>query len=209
MRGTRTQSKASRSKRRGKSGHPYKRKPLEVLRKTDKKRFIIQTKVESQDKTERTKRIIILDGSNLACGYTCSHIFSVKGLKLAMRHFEEMEHEIITVIPQKRLQENETDDPKAILELHEEKKLTITPCKNLPDNKSCSYDDRFILEIAAQLDGCVISNDNYSDLVADFKEIINSRVIGFTWVDDLLFLPHDPYGRNGPQLDDILYKKVK
>lgn len=41
----------------------------------------------------------------------------------------------------------------------------LTPCKNLGGKKSISYDDRFILDIAAGFDAAIISNDNYNDLI--------------------------------------------
>lgn len=43
-------------------------------------------------------------------------------------------------------------------------------------------------------------------LLSGYKEIIEKRVIGFTWCLDKLFLPPDPYGRDGPSLDEILHK---
>lgn len=46
-----------------------------------------------------------------------------------------------------------------------EGRVIVTPCKNLPGNRSTSYDDRFIIEIAAAFDAAVISNDNFSDLL--------------------------------------------
>lgn len=188
-----------------------KRKPPTkklTIRKLNKKIIKIKTQ-ENVAVSEKEKRIIILDGANLACGYTSSSIFSVKGLKIAMDFFEKMGHKIYTIIPQRRLEPNMTDDHHAIQELEKTGKLKITPCKDLPENKSCSYDDRFIIEVAIRYDGAVISNDNYKDLLgesAEFNNIIMSRVIGFTWVDDDLFIPSDPYGKKGPSLDEILHK---
>lgn len=43
--------------------------------------------------------------------------------------------------------------------------------------------------------------------IAEYKEIISSRVIGYTWCMDKLFLAQDPYGRNEPSLQQILHKK--
>jgi hypothetical protein len=67
------------------------------------------------------------------------------------------------------------------------------------------------LEAAHLLDACVISNDNYRDLIdekKEFAEIIESRVIGFTFINDLLLIPPDPYGRDGPKTQEILHKKI-
>lgn len=58
-----------------------------------------------------------------------------------------------------------SNDPEKLEKLAREKKVILTPCKNLPGNRSSSYDDRFILEIAANFDAAIISNDNFSDLL--------------------------------------------
>lgn len=161
--------------------------------------------------SEKIKRVVVLDAANIACAYTCSSFFSVKGLKIAMAYFEKMGHRIITIVPEKRLEQDQTDDYKAMQELHNAGKLTITPCEKMPNYYYCVYDDPFILESAIKFDGAVISNDNYRDLIdrsEEFKNIILSRVVGFTWFDDDFFLPPDPYGKDGPTLDDILYKST-
>lgn len=66
---------------------------------------------------------------------------------------------------------------------------------------------RFILQIAYERNAAVVSNDNYRDLIHEnpaFKKIIENRVIGYSWCDNILILPKDPYGRFGPPLSEIL-----
>lgn len=46
-------------------------------------------------------------------------------------------------------------------------------------------------------------------LFAAWKNLIQSRVVGYTWCNDMLFLPQDPYGRFGPKLDDILLREIQ
>lgn len=170
------------------------------------KKYIFKIQIQIQ---ERQKRILILDGANLACGYTASSVFSVKGLKIAMEFFEKMGHKLVTIIPERRLEPGQTDDKDALEALKKNGKITFTPCKRLPGMDVCSYDDIFIIEAAIRLDGAVISNDNFRDLFeesSDYKKIITSRVVGFCWIDDELFIPSDPYGKYGPKLDEILYK---
>lgn len=106
-------------------------------------------------------------------------------------------------------------------QLHETGKLVPTPSK--------SYDDRVILESAVRLDAAVVSNDHYRELSflflrvhfllalnflgdllnekPEFKEVV-SRLIRFNWLFQKLIIPEDPHGRDGPKLNDILYKKV-
>lgn len=69
-----------------------------------------------------------------------------------------------------------------------------------------------ILNAAKKLDGAVVSNDLFRDLSnesADYREIIQSRVIRFTWLFDQIFITEDPYGRHGPKLEEILYRTEK
>lgn len=63
-----------------------------------------------------------------------------------------------------RVKQNQSTDPTRLEVLVRQKKVLLTPCKNLPGSYSTSYDDRFILEIAAAFDAAIISNDNFLDL---------------------------------------------
>lgn len=56
-------------------------------------------------------------------------------------------------------------DPEALERLINAGKVTPTPCKNLPGQRSSSYDDCTIMTIAENFDGAIISNDNYADLL--------------------------------------------
>lgn len=66
-----------------------------------------------------------------------------------------------------RLQRNHSTDPDALERLINAGKIVVTPCKNLPHNKSTSYDDRFILQLAQEYDAAIISCDNFSDLLQE------------------------------------------
>lgn len=68
------------------------------------------------------------------------------------------------------------------------------------------------MNAAIKLDGAVVSNDLFRDLAnenTDFRDIIHSRVIRFTWLFDQIFITEDPYGRHGPKLEEILYRTEK
>lgn len=114
---------------------------------------------------ELEKRMVIIDGSNVACTHGSPNFFSVKGIELCLQYFETRGFEVKAVVPQMRLRMGKSSDPKTLEKLANEKKVVLTPSKNLPGNRSSSYDDRFILEIAAHSEAAVISNDNYKDLL--------------------------------------------
>lgn len=154
------------------------------------------------------KRLVVLDGCNVACGFTNSPNFSVRGVEIALEMFKLKGHPVVAIVPENRMR-NMTDNQRKFERLVAKRKIILTPCKNLETNRSCSYDDRFMLDIVIAMDGAIVSNDNFRDLLnenSDYDRIINSRVIGFTWVDELFLIPEDPYGRDGPKLNDILLR---
>lgn len=159
---------------------------------------------------EPRKRMVIIDGNNVAYAHTCGQAFSVKGLDICIQYFKKLGHEVKAVVPQYRLKKEKTTDQKLMEELYKNGDVLLSPSKNLPGQKSSSYDDRLIISVAEKFDGVVISNDNYCDLLAEnesWKKIIETRVVGYTWAMDAFFLPDDPYGRHGPKLKDMLESK--
>lgn len=69
------------------------------------------------------------------------------------------------------------------------------------------YDDRYILRLAAEIDGIVVSNDNYRDLAQEspeFRKVIEERILMYTFVNDRFMPPDDPLGRSGPTLENFL-----
>lgn len=69
------------------------------------------------------------------------------------------------------------------------------------------YDDRYILKLAAEIDGIVVSNDNYRDLAQEnpeFRRVIEERILMYSFVNDRFMPPDDPLGRSGPTLENFL-----
>ena len=55
------------------------------------------------------------------------------------------------------------------------------------------HDDRYIVRLAAETDGIIVSNDNYRDLAKEnegFRKAIEERLLMYTFVNDRLFLFH-------------------
>lgn len=74
------------------------------------------------------------------------------------------------------------------------------------------YDDRYILKLASENDGIIVSNDNYRDLVnekPEFKKVVDERLLMYTFANDRFMPPDDPLGRKGPSLDNFLRMKPK
>ncbi|KAG7253656.1 hypothetical protein CRUP_014700 [Coryphaenoides rupestris] len=66
---------------------------------------------------------------------------------------------------------------------------------------------QFMLQLAQQSDGVIVTNDNLRDLLDEslaWKDIIKKRLLQYTFVGDLFMVPDDPLGRGGPHLDHFL-----
>ena len=65
---------------------------------------------------------------------------------------------------------------------------------------------RYILKLAQENGGIVVSNDNYRDrdLIKDFKPVIEERILPYTFVVDRFMPPGDPLGKKGPSLEVFL-----
>lgn len=86
--------------------------------------------------------------------------------------------------------------------------MIYTPSRTVKQKRIACYDDRYILQIACERDGVVVSNDNFRDLYLEdrpeWKKIIEERVLMYSFVDDMFMPPDDPHGRNGPHIDELL-----
>lgn len=85
--------------------------------------------------------------------------------------------------------------------------LVYTPSRLLGGKRLVCYDDRYVLRLAAETDGIVVSNDNYRDLAIenpDFRKVVEERLLMYSFVNDRFMPPDDPLGRSGPTLDAFL-----
>jgi len=93
-------------------------------------------------------------------------------------------------------------------ELIQSQLIVFTPSRYNNGKRLTNYDDRFILQYAADNDGIVVSNDNFRDLQHEiaFQNIIRHRILPFATVNNTFMPASDPLGRNGPNLDQFLCK---
>lgn len=146
----------------------------------------------------------------------CRHgngVFSCKGIQLAVDYFKRRGHSKITVfVPEWRKEaptlEHAITDQHLLRSLEQDGYLKYTPSRRLAEGKRIvCYDDRFIIKLATEEQGVIVSNDQYRDLVkekAEWKEVIETRLLQFTFASDYFMPPDDPLGRNGPTLDQLL-----
>ncbi|CDQ60108.1 unnamed protein product [Oncorhynchus mykiss] len=160
-------------------------------------------------------RPIVIDGSNVAMSHGNKEVFSCLGIQLAVDWFVEKGHKDITVfVPAWRKEQSRPDAPitdqDILRKLEKEKILVFTPSRRVQGRRVVCYDDRFIVKLACDSDGIIVSNDNYRDLQnekPEWKKFIEERLLMYSFVNDKFMPPDDPLGRHGPSLENFLRKR--
>ncbi|XP_056144864.1 probable ribonuclease ZC3H12C [Lampris incognitus] len=171
-------------------------------------------KSQLQDDKENLRPVVV-DGSNVAMSHGNKEVFSCQGIKLAVDWFLERGHRDITVfVPAWRKEQSRPDalitDQEILRRLEKEKILVFTPSRRVQGRRVVCYDDRFIVKLAYESDGIIVSNDNYRDLAnekPEWKKFIDERLLMYSFVNDKFMPPDDPLGRHGPSLENFLRKR--
>ncbi|KAL1256886.1 hypothetical protein QQF64_012431 [Cirrhinus molitorella] len=156
-------------------------------------------------------RHIIIDGSNVAMAHGLHRIFSCRGIAIAVEAFWRRGHREITVfVPQWRQKKDPNITEQHFLtQLENLRLLSFTPSREVCGQRISSHDDRFLLHLAEKTGGVIVTNDNLRDFVnqsESWRRIIQERLLQFTFVEDHFMIPDDPLGKNGPHLDEFLFK---
>uniref|UniRef100_A0A663E7U0 Zinc finger CCCH-type containing 12D n=1 Tax=Aquila chrysaetos chrysaetos TaxID=223781 RepID=A0A663E7U0_AQUCH len=160
-------------------------------------------------------RPIVIDGSNVAMSHGNKEIFSCWGIQLAVDWFRERGHTYIKVfVPLWRKEPPRQDSPIAdqhiLEELEKQSILVYTPSRKVKGKRVVCYDDRYIVKVAYEKDGIIVSNDHYRDLQnenPEWKWFIEQRLLMYSFVSNRFMPPDDPLGRHGPTLNNFLSKK--
>lgn len=168
---------------------------------------------DDDDDGDNLRRIVI-DGSNVAMQHGNREVFSCKGIKYAVDYFKQRGHrKIVVFVPLWRKESPRKDAPitdqEILMELEKERILVFTPARTIKGRRVACYDDRYILKVAHELDGIVVSNDNYRDLLNEnegFRKVVEERLLMYSFMEDKFMPPDDPLGRHGPSLDNFLRK---
>ncbi|KAM4736326.1 endoribonuclease ZC3H12A [Anableps anableps] len=167
-----------------------------------------------QNTADSVLRPIVIDGSNVAMSHGNKEVFSCRGIELAVDFFLDRGHHNITVfVPSWRKELPRVDAPitdqHILLELEKQKIVAFTPSRRVGGKRVVCYDDRFIVKLAHESDGIIVSNDTYRDLQGErpeWKKCIEERLLMYSFVNDKFMPPDDPLGRHGPNLDNFLRK---
>lgn len=85
--------------------------------------------------------------------------------------------------------------------------LIYTPSRTVGGKRIVCYDDRYIVKVASEKDGVIVSNDNFRDLQREnpeWKKVVEERLLMYSFVEDMFMPPDDPNGRHGPTIDELL-----
>ncbi|XP_043792700.1 LOW QUALITY PROTEIN: probable ribonuclease ZC3H12C [Apis laboriosa] len=173
---------------------------------------VVDSDLTTTENSGCSLRSVVIDGSNVAMSHGNKEIFSCRGIKICVDWFKSRGHKEITVfVPKWRKETSRIDNPIAdqeiLGELERDRLLVFTPSRLVGGKRMVCYDDRYILKLAAEIDGIVVSNDNYRDLAQEnpeFRKVIEERILMYTFVNDRFMPPDDPLGRSGPTLDNFL-----
>lgn len=78
-------------------------------------------------------------------------------------------------------------DQEILTELERDRCLVFTPSRLVGGKRMVCYDDRYILKLASEIDGIVVSNDNYRDLAQEspeFRKVVEERILMYSFVND-------------------------
>uniref|UniRef100_A0A8D0Z311 Zinc finger CCCH-type containing 12A n=1 Tax=Sus scrofa TaxID=9823 RepID=A0A8D0Z311_PIG len=175
----------------------------------------VEPSPSEEDKEGGDLRPVVIDGSNVAMSHGNKEVFSCRGILLAVNWFLERGHTDITVfVPSWRKEQPRPDAPitdqHILRDLEKKKILVFTPSRRVGGKRVVCYDDRFIVKLAFESDGIMVSNDTYRDLQGErqeWKRFIEERLLMYSFVNDKFMPPDDPLGRHGPSLDNFLRKK--
>ncbi|XP_068794884.1 probable ribonuclease ZC3H12D isoform X2 [Struthio camelus] len=142
-------------------------------------------------------------------------VFSCWGIRLAVDWFRQRGHTYIKVfVPSWRKEPPRQDSPIAdqhiLEELEKQLILVYTPSRKVKGKRVVCYDDRYIVKVAYEKDGVIVSNDHYRDLQnenPEWKWFIEQRLLMYSFVSNRFMPPDDPLGRHGPTLNNFLSKK--
>ncbi|KAL6076010.1 hypothetical protein STEG23_007617 [Scotinomys teguina] len=154
-------------------------------------------------------RRVVIDGSSVAMVHGLQHFFSCRGIAMAVQYFWNRGHREVTVfVPTWQLKKTRrVRETHFLTQLHSLKMLSITPSQLENGKKITTYDYRFMVKLAEETDGIIVTNEQIHVLMNNSKKLmVKDRLLPFTFAGNLFMVPDDPLGRDGPTLDEFLKK---
>ncbi|KAM5235492.1 protein NYNRIN [Ctenodactylus gundi] len=163
----------------------------------------------SEEPGNQELRRVVIDGSSVAMVHGLQHFFSCRGIAMAAQYFWNRGHREITVfVPTWQLRKTRrVRESHFLTKLHSLKMLSITPSQLENGKKIATYDYRFMVKLAEETDGVIVTNERIHILMTNSKKLtVKDRLLPFTFAGNHFMVPDDPLGRDGPTLDEFLKK---
>jgi len=167
------------------------------------------------DKTkciDKNKKIIIIDGQNVALVHGKQKIFSCKGIQIAIDYFVNLGHDVKVVLPKWRsydrldINKRECVDFNLLKILANNGYINYVPERRNIDGTLIRCDlPKYILNISNSVNGIIVSQAGFKNsMTEEYRDIINYFILPFDFINDTFIIPNDPNGRYGPDINDFL-----
>jgi len=162
------------------------------------------------------KRIIIIDGQNIALNHGKSIIFSCKGIQIAIDYFKNLGHEVKVLLPKWRsfidsdINKRQCVDFNLLTVLDNNNYIYYTPENKKINGSTIQYDMyKYLLNICERINGIIVTQYKFKHLLENkkYEDIINNRILYYSFIGDIFIIPDDPCGKYGPDIDEFL--KIK
>jgi hypothetical protein len=92
--------------------------------------------------------------------------------------------------------------------MEKKEQIHYIPAKKVGSKRIVCDDDLTMLRLALTKSGIIVSNDDFKRYLnnshEEYKQIIEERVLMYSFIDDTFMPAEDPLGKNGPSLDNFL-----
>lgn len=159
-------------------------------------------------------RPIIVDGSDVALSAQHNkQMFALGRVQKVIEYFEKRNHRIYVIIPQWRKEQivsggaHHAADQCLLADMEKRGLVHYSPSKRVGGKRMYCDDDSFILNLAVIKQAIIVSNDNFKRFLNqrdEFKQVIEERVLMYSFIEDNFMPAEDPLGKNGPSLSNFL-----
>uniref|UniRef100_G1PHW6 NYN domain and retroviral integrase containing n=1 Tax=Myotis lucifugus TaxID=59463 RepID=G1PHW6_MYOLU len=153
-------------------------------------------------------RRVVIDGSSVAMVHGLQHFFSCRGIAMAVQYFWNRGHREVTVfVPTWQLKKNRrVRESHFLTKLHSLKMLSITPSQLENGKKITTYDYRFMVKLAEETDGIIVTNEQLHILMNNSKKLmVKDRAHQHLPSGDVVLAPVRRPGSSGPSLPHCLW----
>uniref|UniRef100_A0A182PVD2 RNase_Zc3h12a domain-containing protein n=1 Tax=Anopheles epiroticus TaxID=199890 RepID=A0A182PVD2_9DIPT len=146
-----------------------------------------------------SRRLVLIDGENVAYD-DIADVYRANRIYQAYQWFVAKGHRVLVLCPHYLTQKLMGETPNMNIEF-------ITDIPDYPSNHSSNQlFEETLLQRAFDEEAAILSERRFEQSYSLHLEIVQNRVIGYTFFWESIFIPVDPYGRAGPWLHVILHK---